>query len=74
MTRLPSLPPVQADAEALDAVTGAPLHSGGERVWQTLRSTPALQMVFVVTFLGVLVIMGFDVLSSIAVRDRPPGR
>ncbi len=74
LTRLPSLPPVQADAdaldrEALDAVTGAPLHSGSERVWQTLRSTPALQMVFVVTFLGVLVIMGFDVLSSIAVRD-----
>ena len=69
LTQLPSLPPVQPDAETPDVAPPTPLQSGGERVWQTLRSTPALQMVFAVTFLGVLVIMGFDVLSSIAVRD-----
>jgi MFS family permease len=63
---LPALPPVTPAPTESDESTTKP---AGQSVWQVLRTSPELQTLFVVIFLGVLVIMGFDVLSSIAVRD-----
>jgi MFS family permease len=63
---LPTLPAAAPAATESDDPAHKP---AGQSVGQVLRTSPELQMLFVVIFLGVLVIMGFDVLSSIAVRD-----
>jgi MFS family permease len=69
LTRLPSLPPhrepasavVQGEAQAAAAPLRTPL--------SVLRSSWHLRFLFVLTFLAISVIIGFDVLSSVFVRD-----
>jgi DHA3 family macrolide efflux protein-like MFS transporter len=69
LTQLPSLPARPNSVEDLEAVRAEEVARNPTGIWTTLRNTPGLQMLFVILFLGILVIMGFDVLSSIAVRD-----
>ncbi len=64
LTRLPALPPhreekpAQADAPAVRTGLG-----------QTLRASASLRLLFVSTFLAIFVIIGFDVLTPVYVRD-----
>lgn len=59
---LPALPP--AAAATTDADAGP-----APAVLPALRQAPRLHLLFVTLFFGVLVIMGFDVLSALVVRD-----
>lgn len=38
-------------------------------VWQSLKNSPGLQLVFTSIFLGIFVIIGFDVLATVFTRD-----
>lgn len=61
---LPALPPQdQSNAAPDKPSTPAPA------VWSTLRGAPRLRLLFITLFLAVLVIMGFDILSVLVVRD-----
>lgn len=66
LTRLPALPAHRATSQATsDEATPQQVES----LPRVLRQTPALQLLFVVGFLLVVVLMGFDLLSSIVTRD-----
>lgn len=65
---LPALP-AQAAVDQAEEDGTEKSAAGEETVPDLLRRVPALLAVFVMIFLGVMVIMSFDVLSAIYVRD-----
>jgi MFS family permease len=67
LTRLPSLPPAGAPQPAA-ARHEAPAAPAGTLL-STLKSSWSLRFLFLLAFLAVLVFIGYDVLSSIFVRD-----
>jgi hypothetical protein len=64
LTRLPALPPhreaTPAQADRQKTITG---------LGQTLRASASLRLLFVSIFLAIFVIIGFDVLTPVCVRD-----
>lgn len=60
---LPALPPHGQSAPDGARETAAPAF------WATLRRAPRLRLLFLTLFLAVLVVMGFDILSALVVRD-----
>jgi MFS family permease len=71
LTFIPSLPPVRQKAETSPAseTVSHPASAPTENLWKIFKSLPALQLVFISIFFGILVIIGYDVLSSIYIRD-----
>jgi MFS family permease len=67
LSRLPALPPATEEmvAEGGESATQAK----GTALLPALRAAPRLRLLFVALFFAILVIMGFDVLSSLVVRD-----
>jgi len=62
---LPALPPHrQTDLAAVDETPART-----PAAWPTLRQSPRLRLLFLALFLGVVIIMGFDILSPLVVRD-----
>lgn len=66
---LPALPAsTRAQAEQPLADAGRK-RAGGENILSTLRQLPGLQILFVITFLSISVIIGFDILAPVYIRD-----
>ncbi|HOG45621.1 MAG TPA: MFS transporter [Anaerolineae bacterium] len=65
LSRLPALPA----AAAQPAAGAGAARSSGPGVLATLRQTPLLAFLFVATFLTIVLIMSYDVLSAIYTRD-----
>lgn len=74
LSRLPSLPPA-LESRTVESPAGrgnaerpaAPKRSAG--IWDALRASPQLSLLFAMAFAVTLIIMGFDVLSSVFTRD-----
>lgn len=68
LTRLPALPPQVGEAvgeSSLD-IDAAP---SAEKLIGVLRRVPLLLLLFVAMFFGIMIIMSFDILFSIYIRD-----
>jgi MFS family permease len=65
LSRLPSLPPHKAE------ITSQTDHAGSSQdgLLPALRSLPLLRLLFAITFLAILIIIGFDILAPIFTRD-----
>lgn len=63
LTRLPALPPHPANPEITRQATGSPA------ALTVLRQSPALRLLFTTMFLSIFVIIGFDILAPVVVRD-----
>lgn len=68
LSRLPYLP-----AHARQGGVSGAEERPSEGVWQTLRSQSGLQALFLTLFLSILVIVGFDILAPIYIRDELHG-
>lgn len=69
---VPSLPPTRLPAKPADGSepTVQPAEAeASDNPWRVLQSIAGLQMVFISIFFGIVVIIGFDVLASIYIRD-----
>ncbi len=66
---LPSLSPQSEPVSTEPAQADAPTPALGGTWWTVLRSSPRLRLLFLSIFLAIVIIMGFDVLGSIYVRD-----
>jgi MFS family permease len=76
LTRLPALPahgqnapPAVEDRERAAGSLGESRAPGRESALNTLRGSPRLRLLFAGVFLAITVIIGFDVLSAVVVRD-----
>jgi MFS family permease len=61
------LPPVKEEKPSASQPDAKASPAGG--LWPVLKSLPSLQMVFISVFLAIAVIIGFDVLASVYIRD-----
>ncbi len=66
---LPALPPQAQSRPAAPQHTVIDAGASTPAVWPTLRRSPRLRLLFLTLFLVILVIMGFDILSALVVRD-----
>lgn len=69
LLQLPSLPPVDEESEEEASSHDQPAARSRATVWTVLWEKQELRTLFIIIFFTILVIMGFDVLSSIVVRD-----
>lgn len=75
LTRLPSLPPhsqpaaAQAETPEAETVEGEQPALKDPQLWTTLRQETGLQLLFTTLFLAITVIIGFDVLAPVYIRD-----
>lgn len=61
------LPPIKEEKSPAPQPDGKAAPAEG--LWPVLKSLPSLQMVFISVFLAIAVIIGFDVLASVYIRD-----
>ncbi|HEX9013795.1 MAG TPA: MFS transporter, partial [Anaerolineaceae bacterium] len=64
LSRLPALPPVRA--EHVESSSSSAKAGGA---WAALRASPGLKLLFAGIFLAITVIVGFDVISPVYIRD-----
>jgi MFS family permease len=69
LSRLPALPPHPVSMPAVSQPSAQGKNQPSEGVFSVLNSSAALRLLFLTIFLGITVIIGFDVLSSIFIRD-----
>jgi MFS family permease len=69
LSRLPSLPPHPLSKPAISPGTAQVKNRPEDSVLSALKSSAALRLLFTAIFLGITVIVGFDVLSSVFIRD-----
>jgi MFS family permease len=67
LSLLPALPAGRRAGETAEQAPAARPAKGA--VWATLRANSGLWLLFGLSFLGILVIMGFDVFASVVTRD-----
>jgi hypothetical protein len=67
LTRLPALPPHLVPTTTQAGAQPKPVPSSG--VLLTLRASPRLSLMFLLVFLAVVILIGFDVLAPIYIRD-----
>ena len=65
LMRLPSLPP-HSESQSSSV---ADVQSDKSKVWSIIKTSTPLRLLFVSIFLAIFIIIGFDVLSPIYVRD-----
>ena len=65
LSRLPALPPHIEENQAVIRDQAQPTTS----LWVTLKASPSLRLLFLGMFLSIFIIIGFDVLSPIYIRD-----
>jgi len=65
LTRLPSLPPHSKSQSS----SASDVQGDKSRIWSIIKTSIPLRLLFVSIFLAIFIIIGFDVLSPIYVRD-----
>lgn len=69
LSRLPSLQPHPDEPISASLETVAQPQGRAPKVTAVLKDSPRLRLLFVSIFLGIIVIVGFDVLSAVFIRD-----
>jgi MFS family permease len=69
LSRLPSLPPAKAPQPAAAARQGQAPAAPVQTLMSVLKESWYLRFLFILAFLAIIVFIGFDVLSSIFIRD-----
>ncbi len=67
LSRLPALPPQRRATP--DATTPEPADHPGSTAAAVLRQSPQLRLLFTTMFLSIFVIIGFDILAPVFIRD-----
>jgi len=71
LSRRPALPPHPAERRTVSRVSSAAAdrRAGGQGLGSVLKEIPGLRLLFLCEFLSVLIIVGFDVLAPVFIRD-----
>jgi MFS family permease len=69
LSRLPSLQPHPDDSASDVRKTEIPSGDRKRKITTVLKESPRLRLLFVSIFLGIIVIVGFDVLGAVFIRD-----
>jgi MFS family permease len=69
LSRLPSLQPHPDDSASVVRKTKVPSGDRKRKITAVLKESPRLRLLFVSIFLGIIVIVGFDVIGAVFIRD-----
>jgi MFS transporter, DHA3 family, macrolide efflux protein len=69
LNRLPSLKPERLPGIEPEVKHGVSTSQNGQSVWAVLRDIPRLRLLFLSIFLAIFIIIGYDILCSIFIRD-----
>jgi MFS family permease len=69
LTRLPALPPEKDNRESIISKPTKNQQNWYQRIIFIFKSSTGLKLLFTVTFFAIFVVIGFDVLSPIFIRD-----
>jgi MFS family permease len=69
LSRLPSLQPHPDDSTSVVRKTEVPSGGRKRKITAVLKESPRLRLLFVSIFLGIIVIVGFDVIGAVFIRD-----